>query len=825
MNIHDSESFNKPKHNLITQTTDFVGREQELYDLATLLSNPTVRLITLLSPGGMGKTRLALALAEQQLSNYLHGIYFIPLAPLESKDSIVPTIASAMNFTSRLGTDPLAQLLDYLQNREILLILDNYEHLLDGAELVSEMLKASPSLQVVVTSRERLQLTCEVIYLIGGMTLPDGEITKEVFKYSSVQLFVQTARRLRPNWNIVSQDLKHIVHIGNLTQGMPLAIILAASWFNLLSLSEIAKEIEHNLDFLKAELQDLPERQHSIRAIFEGTWKRLSETERNVFGRLSVLRGGCFHEAAIVVTEANLITLQGLVDKALIVRSDTGRYEVHEVLRQYGEKWLAKNPKEYYRVRDKHCDYFADFTLKMYEGHHTSETRLWLELIGTELDNIQYGWDWAIQHAKREALWQFSKLYLFYSLRCRYEEGEAILARSVAAIEASSTEHQSDILLARLLAFHVYLCHFMIKIDKLDTSHQKSLAILAQVDNVGIDRETVAILYFLGSSIAFFRPAEARELLERCLQYCRLYNHRDPLMVAALMNLFSFTPILSLDVSEIEDGLSLAQQLDYVRGIGMFTQYRGMIAYWKEGNMDAAKNWLGESIDLHRISDDPLNLAGAFVTLGEIYLDTEKYQESKQSLLDALGIFDMWGCLPWILSPTLVCVARLLVKGGNWIGSAKVLACINHARFLNHHPFYPINIVKNTDTRSLSIILDSKLSPAELTQAREYSRSLNMVSAIQNAQHILEDTDFLDDVHSTMSDFEIINKKLHNPITPREFEVLQYIIAGYSNDDITKEIVISKNTLKSHINHLYHKLEVKNRAQAILRSQELGLLK
>lgn len=824
MNNNTLELSAQSNHNLPAHTTGFVGRKQELEDLAFLLTDLNVRMITLLSPGGMGKTRLALAVAEQQLSNYVDGVYFVRLASLDSVDSIVPAITSTINLSFRPGIDPLTQLLDYVKTCEILFVLDNYEHLLDGANVVTAILHAAPLVQIIVTSRERLYLSGETIYLVGAMDLPHDDINTDVLEYSAVELFLQSAKQLRPTWIVDTKDLHYIVRISHLTYGMPLAIILAATWVNILSLAEIADEIEHNLDFLQAKRRDLPNRFQSIRAVFVGTWNRLSEEERQTFQRLSIFRGGCLYEAVTQITETNLTILKGLIDKALVVRNDDGRFEIHEVLRQYGEECLAEAPHEYVYMRDRHCEYYANFTLQMYEGHHTSETRMWLALMDAELENLLCGWDWAIQHVKRDALWQFSKLYLFYSLRCRYQEGEVILARSVTALEGCNSENQPDILLGRLLAFHVYLCHYIIQIEKMETSYRKSLEIILQADNLGKDRETVAILYFLGSSVHFIRPQEAQELLEKCVEYCRLYNHRDALMVAALMNRFSFVPWLGQDSTGIKQGLHLAQQLGYLRGIAMFSQYQGMISYWEGRDAIAAKNWLNKSIDLHRNTDDPLNLAGALVTLADIVMDGGNYQTAKENLLEALNIYNANGCLPWILSPALVCIARLLFAGANKQGSAQLCACVQQAPFLNRPRFHPTNIIKNPDPTGLWVELKNALPTPTLTLATETGRRLNKVSVIKTALILLEQTDFLSPAPSVMSNLDTLNQKLSNNLTPREYEVFQFILAGYSNHAIATELVISKNTLKTHISRLYHKLAVKNRAQAILCGRDLELL-
>lgn len=812
------------KYNLPVQTTPFIGREEELRAISRFLNEPLVRLVTLLGPGGMGKTRLALALAHQELSRYRDGCYFVPLASLASADSIMPAIANSLNLLLRFGVDPVQQVLEYLRTRELLLVLDNYEHLLDDAVLTTTILEAAPCVQVVVTSRQRLHLSSETIYRVGKLEVPEREQTIQLHEYSSIQLFVQRATQLRPDWQPSNDDLTKIARICDLVQGMPLAIILAASWMNILSLEEIAEEIKRDLNFLNAALRDIPERLHSVRAVFEGTWKCMTVEERQAFQRLSLFRGGCERDALTHVTDVDLHVLQGLVDKALIIHTNVGRYEIHDLLRQYGENQLAQDEQEYSLVRALHCHYFASLTLRHYETLHVSETKQWLTLMDIELDNLQFGWDWAIQTKNHDALWQFSKLYLYYSLRCRYVEGEAIFARTVASLQNDVSDEQSALLLARLLAFHAYLCHYNIEIDKMLDKYRQCSRILRQMSNLGKNRETAAILYFLGSSLYFIRPVEARRLLEECIAYCEQYNHRDALMVAARMNRLAFVSSLATEVDEVKAGLSQARELDYLRGRALFTKYQAMLTYWLEHDHSAAFDWMEQAIALHRRCDDPINLAGALVTRADIELASHRYTDAHTLLLEALTLFDEHGCLPWVLIPTLVCAARLFLTLEDMQGAAEVCACVQDAPFLNQPRLYPMNLIWNTDTHLLWQKIKTDLNKDMLEEAMERGSNLTLVTAIQRTLELLRHLDLTSVVQSVETKRHVMNNYLSKPLTPREFDVFLLICAGYSNKDIADELVISKNTLKTHIKRLYDKLNVRDRTQALLRGQEFGLL-
>jgi non-specific serine/threonine protein kinase len=251
------------RHNLPVQTTPFVGREAELDELDGLLADPDVRLVTVLGVGGMGKTRLALEAAARQVDRYAHGVYFCSLAALRLAETIVLSIAKALGFALYQGLDPKQQLLNYLRQKKVLLLLDNYEHLLDGVGLVSEMLRAAPEIVILATSRVRLGIQDEHLYHLSGMDYPDWETPEDALAYSAVKLFLQSARRVRPGFELVAGDLKYVSRICRLVGGMPLGILLAAAWVEMLTLEEIATEIARSLDILETDLRDVPARQRS----------------------------------------------------------------------------------------------------------------------------------------------------------------------------------------------------------------------------------------------------------------------------------------------------------------------------------------------------------------------------------------------------------------------------------------------------------------------------------------------------------------------------------------------------------------------------------
>lgn len=312
-------------NNLPAQTTSFIGREEELTLIEQYLSNPACRLLTIIGLGGIGKTRLALQ-AAATTDQFRQGICFVGLASISSPDFLISTIASALNFPLYGRGDPKTQLINYLGDKEMLLVLDNFEHLISGAGLLVEILQRAPHLKMVVTSRERLSLQEEWILDLQGLTFPEGEEMVLLENYSAVRLFLQRAQQVQADFWLRYLDKPAVVQICRLVEGMPLGIELAAAWIRTFSCREIAVEIEKNYDFLTTSLQNIPKRHHSLQAVFEHSWGLLSEEERKVFSQLSVFWGGFSRKSAEQVVGASAFLLSALVDKSLLRRTDTDRY-------------------------------------------------------------------------------------------------------------------------------------------------------------------------------------------------------------------------------------------------------------------------------------------------------------------------------------------------------------------------------------------------------------------------------------------------------------------------------------------------------------------
>src|SRR5512143_213336 len=302
-----------PLGNLPGMLTPFIGRETELASLDQLLVDPQCRLLTLVGPGGIGKTRLAIEAAARLPAAFADGVYFVPLASVITAHFIVPLIADALGFAFQSATraDPKTQLFRYLKGQQVLLLTDNLEPLLaePGIEVLAELLANTPQVKLLATSREPAGLQGEWVFEVQGLPIPDSRYAEGSAQNTGVELFLQRARRAHVGFTARPQDYPAIVRICQLVDGMPLGIELAAAWVRTLDCAEIAGEIERGLGFLSVSARDLPARHRSMRAVFDHSWKLLTAEEQRVLLRLSVFRGGFKREAAEQVAGATLAVL------------------------------------------------------------------------------------------------------------------------------------------------------------------------------------------------------------------------------------------------------------------------------------------------------------------------------------------------------------------------------------------------------------------------------------------------------------------------------------------------------------------------------------
>jgi predicted ATPase/transcriptional regulator with XRE-family HTH domain len=428
--------------------TPLIGREPELAALSKLLCDARYRLLTLVGPGGIGKTRLALELASTQCAQFPDGVFFVSLASISLPEFITPAIGSALGLTFSGPLGPGVQLLNYLRQKSLLLVLDSLEHLLEGIGLLAELLEQAPGVKLLVTSRERLNIQGEWLFDIQGLPVPPLDRVDRAEEYGAVALFVQSAKRAQVGFELRAEERPWIARICQLVEGMPLALELAAAWVRLLSCREIAQEIEHNLDFLSASPRDVPERHRSMRAAFDHSWKLITEKERRALSRLSIFRGGFTREAAEQVAGASLTLLSALISKSLAQPLADGRFDLHELVRQYAGAYLdeecdghetAPGHPDGFAVRKAHAAYYLALVEQAAPQLYGPTQAAWLQRLEHEHDNIRAALAWLLKTDEREATWRAEAALRLTGPLARFwhghhfDEGRHWLEQSLAA--------------------------------------------------------------------------------------------------------------------------------------------------------------------------------------------------------------------------------------------------------------------------------------------------------------------------------------------------------------------------------------------------------
>jgi predicted ATPase/DNA-binding SARP family transcriptional activator len=353
-----------PAPDLPHPLTELVGREEELARLRGLLDDPACRLVTLVGPGGIGKTRLAVEVAASRQGRYRDGAVFVSFAGTgaaragEAADLVVAALARALDVPLAVPRAPLDLVAEHLAGRELLLVLDNVEQLRDAATAIAELLRRTPGMQVLVTSRRPLGLGVEWLVEVPGLPYPPPGADADAASYEAVQLFEQRARLLRPGFR-TGDGSEGAGRVCRLVAGVPLAIELAARWVRSASPAAIAERLACGPELLETTSPDVEPRHRSLHAVIDWSYRLLTEDERRALRRLSVLRGGFGLEAAADVAGAGLPILAGLVDHSLVTVGEDGRYDMHELLRQYAAELLATDLAEDSQTRQRHAEHFA----------------------------------------------------------------------------------------------------------------------------------------------------------------------------------------------------------------------------------------------------------------------------------------------------------------------------------------------------------------------------------------------------------------------------------------------------------------------------------
>jgi len=588
--------------NLPLPRTSFVGRASELEAIDRLLEDPACRLLTLVGPGGAGKTRLALEAAARRVDRYPHGVHFVPLASVSSPDFLAPALAESIQFAvdgAHSGFSAQEQLLDYLSERSTLLVLDNFEHLVEGSGLLGEVIERAPHVEFLTTSRERLNVQSEWVFDVDGLGLAENGNGSA----SAVRLFVERAKQVAPGFAL--DDAAEALRICRLVDGMPLGIELAASWVSVLSCTEIADEIARNIDFLATSTRDVPERHRSLRAAIDQSWRLLTDEQRSAFSRLSVFRGSFDRSAAVAVTGADLRLLSQLVAKSLLRRPDFGRFELHELLRQYAREQLAASPADETDARDRHARHYSAMLLERQAALMGPDVTAARDELRGELDNLRAAVEWIlVEDGESTALAALEAFYTFLWMHSWFEGAETLerLART-AGFDSDDPGSASAVALAAAA------CRIAIgaRLGHDPAAEELALRCVPILRARNLERDVARCLCALGIG-AVYRDVfpEAVAFLEEGIEITRTTG--DTLTEAGALMDLGFARLLMDDLDAARDAFEAANVLCDKLGNPLLRAYGTS----KLGLLADAEERYGDALRLHLAANE------LFASVGEV---------------------------------------------------------------------------------------------------------------------------------------------------------------------------------------------------------------
>ena len=558
----------RPRHNLPQPHTSLLGREQEAAAAEALLRRPEVRLLSMVGPPGVGKTRLALQVATDLLESYPDGVYFVSLAPLRDVDLVLSTVAQTLGLRAKGNQPVLALLKSYLHDKRCLLVLDNFEHVVTAAPLLADLCEMCLSLKLLVTSREALHLSGEYKFPVPPLAapdlihLPEQQILRQV---AAVRLFVERAQAIQPTFQLTQANARTIAEICVRLDGLPLAIELAAARIKLLPPQALLHRLSHRLDLLTGGARDLPSRQQTLLNTIAWSYNLLTCQEQHLFQHLSVFVGGCTLETAEAICTALgdtagwvLDGLASLIDKSLLQQreqeGEEPRFMMLETIREYGWEALATSG-EMEVTRQAHATYYLQLAEQARLEMRGPNQATWLQRLEQEHDNLRAALEWTLEEAEEQgaerrelALRLSAALKALWMEHGHYREARTFLERVLARSEGECTS-----LRARALRVAAHVAIMQGEHDRAEELAQQSLALCRVLnDTPGIARS----LFVLGNATwSKGKTSERLSILEERVRLARQIG--EPEEAASALYYLAF---------------ELSLHGEYVRGQSLFEE-------------------------------------------------------------------------------------------------------------------------------------------------------------------------------------------------------------------------------------------------------------
>lgn len=859
----------RARHNLPAALTPFIGRDAECAQVIARLRQPSSRLLTITGAGGVGKTRLALQAAQALIpapsvdTPFAHGVYLAPLATLGEHetpgDLLAATMVSALGIALAGSEPPADQVLQYLREKNVLLLVDNLEHVPGGLSFITSLLQAAPALKIMVTSRQRLGMRSEQVIELLGLPFPSPEQPTTVeaqASYPAINMFVQSAQALQLDFTLNAETTPAVTRICQLVEGLPLGIELAAAWIRVLSCDEIAQEIGRNLDFLSSAMHDLPERQRSLRAVFDYSWNLLNASEQQALRQLAVFRGSFTREAAgavlsskfkvqssepsttkLLTLNSELLTLlAALVDKSLVRRvpaEGVPRYEILELLRQYLAEHLAR-AGEADAAATGHSAYYSAWMSVRTAELRGKEQAAALAAIGGEIKQIRAAWRWAVANADSAALGNAAdSLFHFYDMRSWFHEGaEAFGAASqaLAARPAAADHLVYGKLLARLGWFTFYLGRQL----EAKALFEQSLAILRQLD---ARADLVFTLNYLGAVCSYLGDyVQTRALCRESLAIAEALG--DDYGRAIACNILGQTAYEGGDYTEAQAwsqrSFALEQQIGNGWSMAFSLTNLGKVAYTL-GEYAEARWFFEQSLQTRTGLGDTRGVAICYNRLGDAAMalgsPAEAGQRYAQSFELVREIGNQWG-----MAESLSNLGQLASNQARDPAATRLLQEALRLALGTQSAPQVVTIMA-----ALAPIVRRAGQPAWADELAQFvaAELISFDSYRPQAERLLNWTQTgvaAPSLEQAITEAQAAPRLVERTtpaaapashpagLTAREIAVLRLVAQGLTDAQVAEKLVLSPRTVSTHLTSIYGKLQVNSRSAATRFAVENGVV-
>jgi predicted ATPase/DNA-binding CsgD family transcriptional regulator len=818
MSVSENQTNSRrgPMANLPVVRTSFIGRQRELEEAEGLLA--AERLVTLIGPAGCGKTRLALRLAHRLGQRQEAGVYWMELAPLADQALLAQTVARALGVRERPGEPVLETVLQALQDRRPLLVLDNCEHLLPACAGLAEQLLAHTGVRLIATSRQPLGVHGERLFPVEPLPAPPAAATvEELARFDAVRLFVVRAQAILPDFELTGENAAQVAAICRSLDGIPLALELASARVKVLTVDQIAARLDDHLALVPPAPPMVYSYHATLRAAIDWSYALLGPGEQTLLRRLAVFSGGWSLSAAETVCagddiarEQVLDLLTSLVERSLVAaetrRPGEARYRMLETVRQYAQEKL-RAAGEWAELRDRHLDHFVRRTEEADRKLRGREQQLWLDGLETEYDNIRAALKWSLESGRIESGLRIgAALYQFWVIRDYVDEGSSWLEQLVANADdaVAVTPRVNGLAYATLLA----------------GIRGRTAA------QVAYGREAVAVAREAGERA---RPALAMALsaqgfgaraqgdyqtelglAQEIIQLRRELG--DPYMLGLALSLYAPTAMAAgeygIAQEMLDEAMPLLRQSGDPYRIAMALNYTGDLARCL-GDYAPARQAYEESMAMLREVDAERDLASVMHNLGHSLLHLGQVEPARALFEQSLASHQVPQNREG-LAECLIGFAALAILDDQLAEGARLLAAATaHAR---QHVTSRWAATRLEHEHYVELAR-SGLGETQFQAAQEAGQNLSLEQAVAEAQALAQRAAAARRLRSQLEE-----------LTPREREVATLVARARSNDEIAAELVLSKRTVESHISSLYAKLGFEQRAQIVRWALDSGLI-